>query len=757
MLTTPGMPLGHVARGWLLMILSFSAATMAHARHPSISFYPRKYEKVTASDWAQIRRGLDKVLASPDLATVRRSEAIWWLTRVGDVDWPDAKKPEVCTYLATVVDRFLAGQVPWYERERSALERPGDPAASFPLRAFRSLSRLDAGQALALAQKHWSMLEDRRDESRFVAVRRSFLTSLGSHYSRPQVVEWARSLEVPAGSAERRVIDAIKLKYFLHNAKSEKAAWDELARRDLVDSLEDAIHAIPAWNRRMRAFIAVFKQPDPEIPFQLARDQHAPGRRYTLLWASCWLLNHRSSQGIGSALGNDVVAAVEAFRGRHADGIARVQTQTGRLDYLAEAVEALKKHLRDAKGPAAKTRRAKDQLIKPEDASTQNVAGGRVDARVMPRDGEDDSAPESLLPPDTRRRDAEPEHAHSSSEDEMASVQRGPPPSQGMSRLCLFLLCSAAVLATFFSLFAAFHKLGGRSAVLICVGAASIGFLAALAFGRGFDAASQGAAPGPTGIDQSSEGSEGRPAAPVAALAPETETPIRAAGQQVAGGSRLRAPSDGLVAERVALLEADPLGKEGQAVAQALGDLTLGKNAYDALSEDLRRQVDNAVGVILGGTAAKTGQERMAAKHQLERLWRLAADRLVENLDNPNMTVAEAAAKTLILMRNERIARAVIEKVRSADNERTKALGVFALGKMVEQRKTIVKNRECLSPKESAGIAREVIIPFLEGQAETEVSERVKRVIDRSLGELREAVKKVQVDTSTATGSSQAQ
>ncbi len=205
-------------------------------------------------------------------------------------------------------------------------------------------------------------------------------------------------------------------------------------------------------------------------------------------------------------------------------------------------------------------------------------------------------------------------------------------------------------------------------------------------------------------------------------------------------GRPIEKSASGLIAERIALLGADPLGKEGQVVAKALGDLTLDKDAHEAAPEDLRERVDKAVDVILQETAAKTGQERMAAKHQLERLWRLSADRLIENLDNPNMTIAEAAAKTLILMRNEHIVRAIIAKVGSAGDERARFFGVFALGKMTEQRETIVKNRECMSPEESARLARELIIPFLEDLANAEQSERVKPAIERALRELREDV-----------------
>jgi hypothetical protein len=194
------------------------------------------------------------------------------------------------------------------------------------------------------------------------------------------------------------------------------------------------------------------------------------------------------------------------------------------------------------------------------------------------------------------------------------------------------------------------------------------------------------------------------------------------------------------------VLEAEPLGRGAQAAARALGDLTLDKPASEALPEDLRRRVDAAVDVIVAGTAAETGSARMAARHQIERLWRLSADRLIDNLGNPNVTIVEAAAKSLILMRNERIARAIIEKVRTAEDERTRLMGVFALGKMMEQRETrVVKNRECLSPEESARLAREIIIPFLEGLAATEQSEGMRRRIDRSLEELKAAVERAPV------------
>jgi hypothetical protein len=195
-----------------------------------------------------------------------------------------------------------------------------------------------------------------------------------------------------------------------------------------------------------------------------------------------------------------------------------------------------------------------------------------------------------------------------------------------------------------------------------------------------------------------------------------------------------------VLVEHVALLEAEPHGRKGQASTQALGDLTLDSSVHEALPEELRQRVQKVVDVMVEGTTAETGQDRMAARHQLERLWRLSADRLIDNLGNPNVTIVEAAAKSLILMRNERVVRDIIEMVRSTEDERARSLGVFTLGKMMEQRKTIVKNRECLSPEESARLAREIIIPFLEGLAQTEESQRVRRAIGRSLRELKEAV-----------------
>jgi len=196
-------------------------------------------------------------------------------------------------------------------------------------------------------------------------------------------------------------------------------------------------------------------------------------------------------------------------------------------------------------------------------------------------------------------------------------------------------------------------------------------------------------------------------------------------------------PSE-LTTARVTLLEKDPLGEEGRAVAQALGDLTLNKSAEEALPEELRQRVNKVVDVILEQTAAATGRERMNAKHQLERLWKLSADRLIKNFDNPNLTIAEAAAKTLILMRDERIIRAIIDKVRAAESEQTRVLGVFTLGKMTEQRETIVNDRKCMSREESSRLAREIVIPLLKELERTENSRQVKKAITRSLADLSE-------------------
>ena len=71
------------------------------------------------------------------------------------------------------------------------------------------------------------------------------------------------------------------------------------------------------------------------------------------------------------------------------------------------------------------------------------------------------------------------------------------------------------------------------------------------------------------------------------------------------------------------------------------------------------------------------------------------------------------AIKSLILMRNETIIKALIQKAESAKDEYTKAMVVFALKKMKEQRKSLIPGRECLDEDQSRILYDQLVAPFL--------------------------------------------
>jgi hypothetical protein len=166
--------------------------------------------------------------------------------------------------------------------------------------------------------------------------------------------------------------------------------------------------------------------------------------------------------------------------------------------------------------------------------------------------------------------------------------------------------------------------------------------------------------------------------------------------------------------------------KEEKALAKRLGDEYLareapksvaksGKEDVDAflnerrLKEDVQGFIDRQMAL----TASPVGEERTEANLQIQRLWWLAAPRLIDYIDHENDTVNEAAMKNLILMRSEEIVKRIAERVRTTDNERVRMWGVFTLGMMREKRETSVSGRPVLTDEESEAVAKKYIEPLL--------------------------------------------
>jgi len=87
--------------------------------------------------------------------------------------------------------------------------------------------------------------------------------------------------------------------------------------------------------------------------------------------------------------------------------------------------------------------------------------------------------------------------------------------------------------------------------------------------------------------------------------------------------------------------------------------------------------------------------------------------KLLEYVGSKEVAEAELAIKSLILMRNETVVKALIERAKTAGDDPSKAMYIFALRKMKEQRESLIPGRECLNEEESAALYDRLIVPAL--------------------------------------------
>lgn len=146
--------------------------------------------------------------------------------------------------------------------------------------------------------------------------------------------------------------------------------------------------------------------------------------------------------------------------------------------------------------------------------------------------------------------------------------------------------------------------------------------------------------------------------------------------------------------------------------AKALGDRTLGGGLQ--LSDDEKAVIEKVVMGYLALSKSTDANEHSEAMQQIERLWLVAEPALLKNLDGGgDLTKAELAVKSLILMRNEAIIKAIIEKARTAKDEQSKGIAIFALKMMKEQRRSLIPGRKCLDEKESQALYEKLVLPAL--------------------------------------------
>ena len=146
--------------------------------------------------------------------------------------------------------------------------------------------------------------------------------------------------------------------------------------------------------------------------------------------------------------------------------------------------------------------------------------------------------------------------------------------------------------------------------------------------------------------------------------------------------------------------------------AKVIGDRSIERELK--LSAEETASIGRVVTGYLDASTATDANERVEAKQQIERLWHAAAPTLLENLSGGgDLTKAELAIKSLILMRNEEIIKGIIKKAKSTSDEQTRALAVLALQKMKEQRKSLIPGRKCLGEEESKRLYESLVLPAL--------------------------------------------
>lgn len=118
-------------------------------------------------------------------------------------------------------------------------------------------------------------------------------------------------------------------------------------------------------------------------------------------------------------------------------------------------------------------------------------------------------------------------------------------------------------------------------------------------------------------------------------------------------------------------------------------------------------------------TAAEKGETRAEVNLQIQRLWRACTPVLLDNLGHSDPTINEAVIRNLIMMRSSRIVEAIIEKVRTTEEESVRLSGLFVLGMMKERRQSRIPRRQLMSEEESDRLVRERIMPFLREMEET--------------------------------------
>lgn len=159
---------------------------------------------------------------------------------------------------------------------------------------------------------------------------------------------------------------------------------------------------------------------------------------------------------------------------------------------------------------------------------------------------------------------------------------------------------------------------------------------------------------------------------------------------------------------------------------QIAGKLDLSKEELAELEQYIAKQIE-----LIG--SAKTGEARSDINSQIARLWRLSANKLIENLGNNNLAIVDAVIENLAMMRNEEIVDQIIARIESSSNPKFKQFAIYAIGMMNSKYSCHIPNRPTMSDEESDALAAKTIIPFLKKLQENEKDPKILTAIKESL------------------------
>jgi len=161
--------------------------------------------------------------------------------------------------------------------------------------------------------------------------------------------------------------------------------------------------------------------------------------------------------------------------------------------------------------------------------------------------------------------------------------------------------------------------------------------------------------------------------------------------------------------------------------AKVLGDRSLAGKLK--LSQDDRAKLDEYIGKQVALTSAATVGDRFESIQQIRRLWRLTAEKLIDSLGSEDISIVEASAKNLALMRNEDIIKTIIARLKASKDAQFKGGAILALGVMREKRECRVPDRETLGDDESAALATKLIMPVLTELQASETDPRTVKML----------------------------